>query len=135
MVQLKATIQRDNEGYSIVGSEKIARCYFAGYGDSVEEAKKDFMDGIRESLEFVKERGDDVTVSPDDIEVLYTYDLPSFFNDFDWLNVSAFAKMAGVNESKMRAYKSGVAHASEKTLKKINEAIKTIASTLSAASL
>ena len=35
------------------------------------------------------------------------YDLPSFFNDFDFINVSKFAQYAGINESKMRQYKSG----------------------------
>lgn len=80
------------------------------------------------------EQGKEVEVSPEEIEVEYRYDIPSFFNDFDWINVSAFAKLAGVNESKMRAYKSGAVTASEKTLTKINDAVKTIATTLSAAS-
>lgn len=136
MKTINATIERNQDGYyAIVGEEKIAGCYFAGYGDSVQEAKADFLIGIQESLEEAVESGKSVDVSPEDIMVVYRYDIPSFFNDFDWINVSAFAKFAGVNESKMRAYKSGVATASEKTLNKITEAVKTIATTLSAASL
>lgn len=129
---INATIERNTNGfYAIVGKETVAGCYFTGYGNSVSEAKEDFLIGIRESLETAAEMGKDVDITPEDIKVVYRYDLPSFFNDFDWINVSAFAKLAGVNESKMRAYKSGVATASEKTMKKISDAVQTIAATLS----
>lgn len=136
MKTLKATVEKSNDGsYCIVCKDMIAGCHFAGYGNSVQEAKEDFLIGIKESLETAVEMGKEITITPEDIKVNYRYDLPSFFNDFDWINVSAFAKLAGINESKMRAYKSGVATASERTLKKITGAVNTIASTLSTASL
>lgn len=136
MKTINATIERNTNGfYAIVGKQTIAGCYFTGYGNSVAEAKEDFLIGIRESLETAAEMGKDIDITPEDIKVVYRYDLPSFFNDFDWINVSAFAKLAGVNESKMRAYKSGVATASEKTMKKISDAVQTIAATLSVAVL
>lgn len=136
METINATIERTADGtYSVIGKEKIAGCYFAGYGDSVHEAKEDFLIGIRESLETAAEMGKTVGVTEDEIEVVYRYDIPSFFNDFDWLNVSAFAKFAGINESKMRAYKTGSATASESTLKKINAAVRTIGAAMCAATL
>lgn len=52
------------------------------------------------------------------------YDLPSFFNYFDFINVSKFAEYVGINESKMRAYKSGVSYPGEKTTSKIFKAVK-----------
>ena len=133
---INATVERNSDGYyAIIGKEKIAGCNFVGYGDSVAEAKEDFLIGIRESLEVAAEMGKTVDVKADDIKVVYRYDLPSFFNDFDWINVSAFAKFAGINESKMRAYKTGVASASERTMKKISDAVHTLAATLTSASL
>lgn len=136
MTKIKATIERTPSGtYSVVGDKVVSGCYFAGYGESVQEAKEDFMAGIAESLETAAEMGKDNGVSAEDVKVEFRYDLPSFFNEFDWINVSAFAKLAGINESKMRAYKSGAATPSERTLKKIAAAVRTIADSLSAASL
>lgn len=79
--------------------------------------------------------GKDVPVTPEEIEVEFRYDIPSFFNCFDWINISAFAKKAGINESKMRAYKAGIATASEKTTNKMLSTIKAMGAALSAASL
>lgn len=133
-MKITALVERNsNNYYSITVEEPVCGCYFGGYGYSVAEAKSDFMASIHEMLGICAEEGNTVP-DANEIEVEYTYDLPSFFNDFDWLNVSAFAKLAGINESRMRAYKSGLATASEKTLKKISDAVKTIATTLSAAS-
>lgn len=136
MKKINATIERTIDGsFTVTATEKVAGCWFAGYGNSVPEAKEDFFIGIQESIEAQKELGKEVNIKSDDIEVNFQYDIPSFFNDFDWINVSKFAQFAGVNESKMRAYKLGMASASEKTLTKITEAVKTIASTMAAISL
>lgn len=135
-MKITAIIERNDNGfYAITSPDVVSGCHFGGYGYSVAEAKTDFMEGISESLETAKELGKEVSVSPQDIEVEYRYDLPSFFNFFDFINISAFAKRAGVNESKMRAYKAGVASASEKTLQKILVAVKAMGAELSAATL
>lgn len=46
--------------------------------------------------EEAREEGTDV---PEDIQVSYQFDIPSFFNYFDYLNVSKNAELDGVNES------------------------------------
>lgn len=135
-MKITATVEKnDNNFYAITSADVVAGCHFGGYGYSVQEAKQDFMEGIEESLETAKELGKDVPVSASDIEVEFRYDIPSFFNCFDWINISAFAKQAGINESKMRAYKSGLATASEKTVKKILTTVKAMGAALSAANL
>jgi CRISPR-associated endoribonuclease Cas6 len=70
-----------------------------------------------------------------DLKVEFKYDLEAFFNYFDWINASKFAAYTGINESKMRQYKTGVAFAGEKTTNKILKAIKKLGAELSAASL
>lgn len=135
-MKITATVEKnDNNFYAITSADVVAGCHFGGYGYSVQEAKQDFMEGIEESLETAKELGKDVPVSASDIEVEFRYDIPSFFNCFDWINISAFAKQAGINESKMRAYKSGLATASEKTVKKMLSTVKAMGAALSAATL
>ena len=134
-MRVKAFVERnDNNFYAITTEQAVAGNYFGGYGYSVQEAKSDYMESVREMIEMAKEEGKDVP-TVEDIKIDFQYDIPSFFNFFDWINVSAFAKQAGINESKMRAYKSGLATASEKTLVKILSTIKTMGAAMSAASI
>ena len=134
-MRVKAFVERnDNNFYAITTEQAVAGNYFGGYGYSVQEAKADYMESVREMIEMAKEEGKDVP-NVEDIKIDFQYDIPSFFNIFYWINVSAFAKQAGINESKMRAYKSGLATASEKTLVKILSTIKTMGAAMSAASI
>ena len=103
-----------------------------GYGSSVEEAKTDFFASIEEAKEMIAEDGGE---APLDIKVVFKYDLQSLFNYFDWINVSQFAKRVGINESKMRQYKNGLAFAGESTTQKILATIKTIGAELQSATL
>jgi predicted RNase H-like HicB family nuclease len=136
MMKITAIIERnDNNFFAVTSDDVIAGCHFGGYGYSVKEAKDDFFEGIQESLETALEMGKDVPVKAEDIEVEFHYDLQSFFNYFDIINVSKLAKKAGINESKMRAYKSGAAFASEKTLKKILDTVHSVAAELSVVAL
>jgi len=71
----------------------------------------------------------------EDVAIYYRYDIPSFFNFFDFINVSKFAEYAAVNESKMRAYKSGTSYPGEKTTAKIFKAVQRIGVDLRSATL
>lgn len=135
-MKIVGTIERNGNNYYQISSEdEIMGHCFGGYGYSVAEAKADFLRSIEEAKEMIVEEGQDIPVEARDTEVDFLYDVPSFFNYFDWINISAFAKKAGINESKMRAYKAGVASASEKTLQKILSAVKAMGAELSAATL
>ena len=132
-MQIVAIIEKGSDGfYSIRSEQKVGRYYFGGYGEDVKSAKEDFLASVRESLEGAAKEG---TQIPVEIDITFRYDLPSFFNYFDYLNVSKFAEYAGINESRMRAYKSGIAFPSEKTTHKIMKAIEQIQKDISAASL
>lgn len=83
----------------------------------------------------IKEETGTIPYEFTDLQVTFKFDIASFFNYFDWINVSKFAQYAGINESKMRQYKSGAAFAGERTTNKILAAIKKMGTELSAASL
>ena len=135
-MKITAIIERnDNNYYQISSPDEIEGHGLGGYGYSVNEAKDDFRKSIDEALEMTLEESGVLPVSVTNIEVDFQYDIPSFFNYFDWINVSAFAKKAGINESKMRAYKSGLAAASEKTMERICSTIKAMGAELSSATL
>jgi len=132
---IKAIIEKGEDGlYAVYSEDHIGHSYFGGFGDSANEAKKDFVESIHEAI---AENVSEGLVTPlmEDITVEYHYDLPSFFNCFDFINVRKFARYAGVNESKMRAYKSGAAFPGEKVTSRIVKAIKTIGADLSSASI
>ena len=98
------------------------------------EAKEDFRTSI---FEAIQEQRLDGRIVPDmsEMDVEYHYDIPSFFNFFDYFNVSKFAEYAGINESKMRAYKSGTSYPGERTMGKISKAVKSITTELLSAVL
>lgn len=130
-MKLTAIIEKgDGQFYTIYTPDGIPKYHIGGCGESVAEAQKDYMECIDEMREIAKEDGNDF---PEVIEVEFRYDIPSFFNYFDWINITAFAKQAGINESKMRAYKAGISSASEKTLNKIRATIKDMCAAMSAA--
>lgn len=123
-MKVKAVIEKGKDGLYAVRSEtRIGRSYMGGFGESVEEAKEDFLESIKDALEESKENKE--------INIIYSYDIPSFFNYFDFINISKFAALVGINESKMRQYKSGLAHPGEKTTHKILSTIHKIGHELS----
>ena len=132
-MKVTAIIEKGSDGmFSIRSEQKIGNHYFGGFGESVEIAKEDFLESIQEVIEESKEEGID---TQEDIQVSYQFDIPSFFNYFDYLNVSKFAELAGINESNMRQYKCGLAYPGEKVTRRIASAIRKIATDFSAISL
>ena len=65
----------------------------------------------------------------------YKYDLASFFDYFDWINISKLAVKAKINPSLMRQYKSRVTYASEKQSEKIQKSINKLGKELQAVRL
>ena len=126
-MKILAIIEKGTDGlYSIYSDDMLLNHGLGGYGSSVEEAKADFMESIKEAKGMITEESIPLPNEMEYIDVTFKYDLQSFFNYFDWINVSQFAKKAGINESKMRQYKNGLAFAGESTTKKILDTIKNI---------
>lgn len=121
MRRIQAIIEKGKDGrFSVRTDFKIGNSYPGGFGDSVEEAKADFLESVGESVEEATADGFKVA---EEYDVMYSYDMPSFFNYFNYINVGKFASFAGINESKMRQYKCGLAFPGEKTAKKIANAL------------
>lgn len=134
-VRVKAVVERGSDGlFSVYSDDHFDNSFFGGYGDSVAKAKEDFLESIKESINEQLSEGKKVPAF-EDIAVEYRYDIPSFFDFFDFINVSRFAEYAGINESKMRAYKSGITYPSERTTQKIIEAAHSIAAALESTTL
>lgn len=63
----------------------------------------------------------------DDVEFEYAYDLTVFFEQFNFLNQSKVAELAGINPGLIRQYSSGHKQPSQEQVGKIEKAIRLIA--------
>jgi len=106
-----------------------------GEGNSVAEAKTDFENSVNEMVASYTELNKEIPAELKKIQFEYKYDLASLFNQYDFINVSKFAHVAGINASLMRQYKSGSQYISENQLSRIEEAIHKIAREMAAIKL
>ena len=115
-------------GYSCYMLEDLPDFGLSGYGDSPREAKADMLGAYEEIKELLTSEGKTIP----ELEFVYHYDMKSFFNYFDFLNVSKVAERAGINPSLMRKYTSGIVNAGEGQYLKLQRAIHDIAGELAA---
>ena len=106
-----------------------------GEGNTVAEAKTDFENSLKEMVASYTEMANEIPAELKKVQFEYKYDLASLFNQYDFINVSKFAHMAGMNASLMRQYKSGNQYISENQLSKIEEVIHKIAREMAAIKL
>lgn len=116
-------------GCSCYMLEEVPDFGLLGYGNTPQEAKADMLKAYEEIKEILVAEGK----TPAELEFVYHYDMKSFFEYFDFLNVSKVAERAGINPSLMRKYTSGVANAGEGQYLKLQKAIHSIAHELAAA--
>lgn len=123
-------VEQTNDGYfSCFVEEEIPYVGLLGYGFSSEEAIKNLKDFYYQIKAELKE--EDKTLP--DLEFVVHYDMPSFFDRFNFLNQSKIAERAGINPSLMRKYTSGVARAGRKQYEKLHAAVQALAKDMLAA--
>ncbi len=116
------SIEKDADGTYIAYNENGDGYALIGRGDTVGEAKEDFANSMSEVAVSEKEKKGSVT------EILtaepeYRFSLSSLFEYYSMLNVSAFARFVGINETLMRQYKKGDTYISDKQLSRIENAL------------
>ena len=104
-------------------------------GKTVDEAKNGLLEAITDYRNMYLLKGKAVPEELCDLEFDYKYDIASFFECFRWINITQFAKRAGINDSLMRQYKRRLAYASEEQCAKIQATINTLSNELSAVRL
>ena len=107
-----------------------------GDGESVVDAKLDFELSVKEMIASYVDEGKELPEELKDIEFEFKYDVASLFNYFNWIKVSQFAKIAGINASLLRQYKSGIQqYISESQIEKIEKALHKIGNEIAAVKL
>lgn len=120
---MKATalIEKGKDGSFTIFTPDL-KSTIIGEGDTVLEAKADFENTVKEVLETYEETGEPIPEELQNITFEYKYDMPSFLNCYNYLNMNKLADRAGINPSLMRQYKRGQ-YVSEKQASKIQEAV------------
>jgi len=132
MKTLKVSItitKNGTEGYICTCNYPFEHFDLGGSGSTVEDAKKDcftFYDEMK--MEYPEK------VFPE-LEVSWEYDLQSFFNHFDFLNVTKMAKYSQMSPSNFRHYVVGSKKMSQKQFSKVKSAFNKMADELKACSL
>lgn len=125
-------IERASDGtFSCYLSDDFDTFGLAGYGHSVEEAKADFWRAYDEIKEIEESEGREMPK----FSVIYKYDMQSFFEYFNFLNITRVAERSGINPSLLRQYSKGISKAGERQYKKLNDAMSKITEELSVAAL
>ena len=106
-------------GFGCYMKETIPHITLTGYGNSVQAAKEDMLLALQEMKQLLHEEGKEIP----DLEFSYHYDMKSFFDYFDFLNITKVAQRAGINPSLMRKYAAGIVCAGEPQYHKLQKAV------------
>jgi predicted RNase H-like HicB family nuclease len=119
----KAIVELWNDGTYSIYVPDMANHSLNAQGKTVAEAKENLLAAIEDYVNMYKESGKPLPREINNPMFEYKYDLASFFDYFDWINISKLAVKAKINPSLMRQYKSRVTYASEKQSEKIQKSI------------
>ena len=129
-----ALIERGKDGTFGIFTPDI-NSTIIGDGNTVEEAKADFENSVKEIIQFYQEDGKELPDELKDIQFVYKYDIASMFDYYNWINVSKFAQKAGINPSLMRQYRMGKTYISENQISKIESTLHSLGNELAAIKL
>jgi len=136
MKKILIVVEKGKDGIYSVYSPNTEFTVLNGQGATVEDAISDMKEALHEVIESYLEAGEDLPAElTGNIEFEYKYDVASLFNHFDEINLSSFARKNGMNESLLRKYKNGLAFASERQCRKIENGLHRLGQSLCAASL
>lgn len=112
-------IEKQEDGSFIAYSNNVPGMVAIGTGDTVTEAKEDFMNSLDELAEDMTEaeKAEKIT------KPVFHFDLSSLFEYYKVINVSAFARMFGMNDTLLRQYKRGNTYVSDAQVARIEENI------------
>ena len=115
----------DNDFQGVINHPKFT---ILAMEDSMEELLTSFSNQIQGFMD--NELKDDMEwqgVKVGDIAFDYVATVEGIFDTFDFLKISAVAREAGINESQLRQYASGIKYPSIPTAKKIEQALHKLA--------
>lgn len=116
------TIEKDSDGTFVAYNVDESPYTLIGRGATVKEAKADFANSMQEVKASEEEREGAAAPILSAVPA-FSFDLSSLFEYYSMLNVSAFARYLGINETLMRQYKKGNIYISDVQIQKIEDGL------------
>lgn len=122
---INVVIERGVDGtFSAFIAEKKCEFGCIGEGNSVEEAKQDFMEAVNEMKEVYAEQGKTFP----EVDFNFTYDMASFLNYYAYaFSLAGLARITGVNQGQLSHYVTGHRKPSKSTIAKIEQSLHSFA--------
>ena len=122
--EIRLTITKEDTGYS--AATKIDNYFIATEAEAFEELKTNALEAVNLAFE---EQG--IVYSID--EILFEFDLASFFDFYKVINVKALSERIGMNQSLLAQYIKGIKRPSATQTKRILNGVQQIGKELSEA--
>ena len=135
MKTLQVIIEKSDEG--LYGRIEGRKSYLpVTYAKSKKEVLQNLKKLIKDYQQHEK-NGDTfwLRLDADAIQFEILYDVQAFFCEYDFLNASAIARHANMNESLLRQYATGKKHPSAEQAKKLEDTIQSLTKELHKVSL
>lgn len=116
---MEVKIEKQSDGSYIAYNVGVEGLVAIGTGDTVSEAKADFANSLEEMAEDMTEEEKARLIT----KPVFHFDISSLFEYYKVINVSAFAKMFGMNDTLLRQYKRGDTYISDKQIERIESGI------------
>ncbi len=108
--------------YDCYQEDEGTKFCLTGYGNTVQEAMDDLMVATQEIREVYAKDG----IIVPEYEFKFKFDIGSFFEYFDFLNVKKVAEMAGINYKLLNHYINGHKKAGRMQYDRLEKALKEI---------
>lgn len=118
-MQIQLHLRRNADGRFVCSFEQYD---FWEEADTAEAAYRNLVLFRQDIIDFFLEGGCDYY----SLSFTVNYDVPSFFSRYNYINITKFAVLAGINPSLMRQYASGLTKPGPQQCDKIEHAIRII---------
>lgn len=127
--QVKVAIERGTDGtYSAYIPDNKLPFGCIGEGNSVAQAKEDFMAGVQDMKRIFDREGKNFPA----VEFRFCYDTSSFLNYYaSAFSLAGLERITGINQRQLSHYANGVRKPSPNTIAKIEKSLKEFAAELS----
>lgn len=116
---MEVRIEKQEDGSYIAYNVGVDGMVAIGTGNTVREAKEDFANSLEEMAEDMTEEEKATLITTPE----YHFDISSLFEYYKVINISAFAKMFGMNDTLLRQYKRGDTYISDNQIERIETGI------------
>ncbi len=125
MKKINAIIETASDGsYSIYSDADDLGYLLLGFGDTIEEAKSEFMEGYEEMRKYYAEVGKPFN----ELEVTYKFDVPSFLEYYaKVISLERLSRLSGIRKKQLSLYITSSRRPTNSTLEKIQKAIQVFA--------